>query len=191
MYLPVRCAFKMQVELRSHGVCIPTEDEVAQLVERLEAMDAWAKAQQRLCVPSEKRVVLVPPVAKSVVCGGTTLCPARDGRSADARQPWPAHIAGLATDKPHHVKSFAQKNLARRRRSRGPSVRRSSSPADLRPTVLSHGLLVQEVAEEDRHLPNTIATLAGGMCKRRTKNESGTWLDPKVDLAAVLAQDSE
>ena len=65
----------MQVELRSHGVCIPTEDEVAQLVERLEAMDAWAKAQQRLCVPSEKRVVLVPPVAKSVVCGGTTLCP--------------------------------------------------------------------------------------------------------------------
>ena len=79
-----RRARRMLEELRLRGVNLSTEFELTQLIERLEASDGWAAALGKLRVPSERRVVLVPPVTRCVVpgCQGGRLVHARDGRSS-------------------------------------------------------------------------------------------------------------
>ena len=62
-----RRARRMLEELRLRGVNLSTEFELTQLIERLEASDGWAAALGKLRVPSERRVVLVPPVMRCVV----------------------------------------------------------------------------------------------------------------------------
>ena len=78
-----RRARRVLEELRLRGVNLSTEFELTQLVERLEASDGWAAALGKLRVPSERRVVLVPPVTRCVVpgCQGGRLVHARYGRS--------------------------------------------------------------------------------------------------------------
>ena len=75
-----RRARRMLEELRLRGVNLSTEFELTQLIERLEASDGWAAALGKLRVPSERRVVLVPPVTRCVVPG--CLCPLPAARSA-------------------------------------------------------------------------------------------------------------
>ena len=60
-----RRARRMLDELRLVGVNVSTEYEVMQLLNRLEGSDRWTKALGMLRVPSERRVVLVPPVTCS------------------------------------------------------------------------------------------------------------------------------
>ena len=76
-----RRARRMLEELRLRGVNLSTEFELTQLIERLEASDGWAAALDQLRVPSERRIVLVPPVTRCVVpgCQGGRLV--RGGRA--------------------------------------------------------------------------------------------------------------
>ena len=76
---------KVLVELRTHGVAMPSEFELDLLLSRLHAHDDWNRALRSMTVPSEQRCVLVPPVTECVVCGSTQFVHARDGtlQSAD------------------------------------------------------------------------------------------------------------
>ena len=73
---------KVLVELRTHGVAMPSEFELDLLLSRLHAHDEWNRALRSMTVPSEQRCVLVPPVTECVVCGSTQFVHARDGRSS-------------------------------------------------------------------------------------------------------------
>ena len=73
---------KVLVELRTHGVAMPSEFELDLLLSRLHAHDDWNRALRSMTVPSEQRCVLVPPVTECVVCGSTQFVHARDGRSS-------------------------------------------------------------------------------------------------------------
>ena len=66
-------ATKMLAELLSRGVELPGEYELMQLLDRLEASSSWTAALSKLSVPSERRVVLIPPVVKCVACGCSSL----------------------------------------------------------------------------------------------------------------------
>ena len=70
-------ATKMLAELLSRGVELPGEYELMQLLDRLEASSSWTAALSKLSVPSERRVVLIPPVVKCVACGCSSLAAAR------------------------------------------------------------------------------------------------------------------
>ena len=73
-------SYKVLVELRVRGVVVPSQSERDLLLSRLHACDAWTRALRSLKAPAEKRCVLVPPVSECVVCGGTDLIDARNGR---------------------------------------------------------------------------------------------------------------
>ena len=58
---------KVLVELRTHGVAMPSEFELDLLLSRLHAHDDWNRALRSMTVPSEQRCVLVPPVTECVI----------------------------------------------------------------------------------------------------------------------------
>ena len=101
-----RRARRMLDELRLVGVNVSTEYEVMQLLNRLEGSDRWTKALGMLRVPSERRVVLVPPVTCST--HGPYSFSRRHTFSSSSTVPPNIH-----THKSHSQSTNTQKNAER------------------------------------------------------------------------------